>query len=83
MVETSVSKSPELPNLITLLVQKLEPSRLAGVLLAWENLIFSVIIIAAIVIAAFLAGRKTTMVPGRLQGFFEMFVGDVDDSYAA
>jgi F-type H+-transporting ATPase subunit a len=79
MVETSVNKSPELPNIVTLIAEKLEPSRLAGILLTWENLIFSVIIIAAIVIAAFFASRKTAMVPGRLQGFFEMFVGGVDD----
>ncbi|MDD5427763.1 MAG: F0F1 ATP synthase subunit A [Candidatus Omnitrophica bacterium] len=79
MAETGVAKTPELPNLVTILAEKFHGSPFASFLIAWENVIFSLIIIAAIAITAYAASRKTALIPGRLQSLFEMFVGGVDD----
>lgn len=79
MHETSVAKTPELPNLVTLIAEKFAGSPFASFLIAWENVIFSLIIIAAVVTITYLASRKISLIPGRLQSGFEMFVSGVDD----
>ena len=79
MAETSVSASPELPNIVTLLAEKFKGTHFAAYILQWENVIFSILIITAISLICYFASRKRSLVPGRLQGFFEMFVSGVDD----
>lgn len=79
MVESGITASMELPNAVTLLAGKFKGSHFAQFLIAWENPIFSLIIIAVIALVACLASRKTAAIPGRLQGFFEMLVSGVDD----
>ncbi|MFA6321220.1 MAG: F0F1 ATP synthase subunit A [Candidatus Omnitrophota bacterium] len=79
MHEPVVSKSPELPNIVTLIAEKFEGSAFSSFIIAWENVIFSAIIITAIVLITYIASRKTALIPGRLQSAFEMFVSGVDD----
>ena len=69
---------PELPNIVTLLAGWLKGTRLAAYLIAGENLIFSLIIIFAIALVVYIASRKISLIPGRLQNFFELFVSGID-----
>jgi len=69
----------ELPNIVTLLAKKFEGSRFAAYLLTWENLIFSLIIAAAIVAVFYLFSRKTALIPARMQSFLEILVSGLDD----
>jgi len=79
MVEAGVKGSAELPNLITIFAQKFPSSPVSGYLLAWENTIFSLMIISVIALAFFVVTRKCSMIPGRLQNLFEMAVSGIDD----
>jgi len=79
MVEAGVNKSPELPNFISIIAERLHGTKLAAGLMAWENVIFSVIIITAIVLVIRASAKKIALIPGRMQSFLEMFIGGVDD----
>lgn len=72
-------RSGEIPNLITLLTERLRSERLAQYICSWENIIFSVIALILISSIAYLASRKINLVPSRLQGALELFVSGVDD----
>ena len=79
MVETSVSSGPELPNIVTLIAEKFRGTSFAAYLITWENLIFSLAIVALIAFFARRASRKAVLIPGRIQNFFEVFVSGIDD----
>jgi len=70
---------PELPNWVTLLAHKFHGTPFGKYLLAWENIIFSLMIICVLSLIVYFAGRKTSLIPGRLQGAVEAFAGGVDD----
>ena len=70
---------PELTNFITIAAEKMGPGPLSHCLLALEPVIFSLIIIFIISIAAFFAARRPASVPGRLQSAAELLVGGLDD----
>jgi len=79
MAETQLIQL-ELPNLVTFLAEKLGfHPLLARWLLAWENIIFSALIIFVLSLAGYLISRKSALIPGRLQNIAEIFVGGVDD----
>ncbi len=78
MAEAGVAKQ-ELPNLVTFLAERLEGTPLAHFLHIWENVIFSLIIVCIISLVAYLASRKSAMIPNRLQAFVEIVVGSLDD----
>lgn len=78
MAEADVIRQ-ELPNLVTFLAEKLEGTPAAHFLHIWENVIFSLIIVCIISLAAYLASRKSTLIPNRLQAFVEIVVGGLDD----
>ena len=69
MSETQLTL-PELPNIVTFLGEKFRP---------WENVIFSLLIIAIISLLAYFAARKTKLVPSGLQNCAEVFAGGVDN----
>jgi len=69
----------EIPNLVTVLAEHLKSPALSEFLLRWENIIFSVITLLIITAIAYLASRKTKLIPSRLQGAFEMLAAGVDD----
>ena len=69
----------ELPNLVTLAAQHFKGTRIEEYLSSWENIIFSVLALILISAIAYLASRKITLIPSRLQGAFELFVFAIDD----
>ncbi|MFH0771124.1 MAG: F0F1 ATP synthase subunit A [Candidatus Omnitrophota bacterium] len=69
----------ELPNLVTILAKQLENTSFAHFLHIWENVIFSLIIVFIISLIAYLASRKSALIPGRLQAFVEIVIGGLDD----
>lgn len=69
----------ELPNLVTILADKLGSAFLKKYLYLWENVIFSLIIVFIISLVAFFASRKRKLIPGRLQNICEVFAGTIDD----
>ena len=78
MIETHAAQ-PELQNFVGLLAKRLEGTPFAHFLLIWENVIFSLMIVAIISLLAYFASRKSSMIPGRLQLFMEIIVGGLDD----
>jgi len=70
---------PELSNLITILARLARGTALERFLLAWEPVLFSLVIIAAISGIAFAASRRARLIPGRLQAAAEMIVAGLDD----
>jgi F-type H+-transporting ATPase subunit a len=80
MVEAGAKSAvPELPNLVTLVAGQIKDSHFASRLVAWENVIFSALIIVALAVITRSASRGIGMIPGRMQSFFEMVVGGIDD----
>ncbi|MFA6356602.1 MAG: F0F1 ATP synthase subunit A, partial [Candidatus Omnitrophota bacterium] len=78
MTETHTAQ-PELPNLVGFLAEKLEGTPFAHFLHLYENIIYSLMIVALVSLLAFFASRRSSMVPGRLQLFMEIVVGGLDD----
>lgn len=79
MAEAHIAQ-PELPNLVTILAQKLGTSSPLGkYLLLWENIIFSLIIVFIISLIAYLASCKRSLIPNRLQNACELVVGGLDN----
>ena len=70
---------PELPNFITLLYHKYGKVAFVEFLHHWENIIFSLLIVIIISFIAYLASRKSTLIPGGLQNFVEMALEGLDN----
>jgi F-type H+-transporting ATPase subunit a len=70
---------PELPNLVTLLEHLFKGTAVAPILGAWENIIFSLVVVCFLVLVSYLSTRKRNLIPGRAQSLLELFVGTVDD----
>jgi F-type H+-transporting ATPase subunit a len=70
---------PELPNSLTLLAQEFHGTLLGKFLLAWENIIFSFIIVCALSLVAYLATRKGSLGNTRLQNAVEALAAGLDD----
>ena len=79
MIETSAQAKLELPNIISLAAGSLKGTRIAEFLITWENILFSIIIIAIIILIVLIASRRTKEIPNRLQAACELFVGGIDD----
>jgi F-type H+-transporting ATPase subunit a len=71
--------APELPNFITFLYEKFGRGAFVGFLHHWENVVFSWIIVIIISLVAYLAYRKRSILPGRLQNLVEMAVEGLDN----
>mgnify|MGYP001417834418 CR=1 FL=1 len=69
----------ELPNFITILAGIFKDSPFAQYLSYWENTIFSFIVICALLLIAYLALRRASVIPGRLQNATEVLAGGIDD----
>lgn len=79
MTEASTGTVFELPTAIGMLAHSLKGSPLAGYLVTWENLIYSVFYVLIISAFVYMGGRKAAMIPGRLQSACEMIAGGIDD----
>jgi len=75
MVEAT-SSYPELPDIIRTLAHKFKA---VAWLYPWENVVYSAAIITALSLTAYFAGRKSMMIPGKLQNAVEAVVAGVDD----
>jgi F-type H+-transporting ATPase subunit a len=69
----------ELPNLVSMIAERFRGTIVSESLLSWENVIFSIIIIGAIVLIAYVSLKNTRPVPSRLQNAAEAFAGTLDD----
>ena len=70
----------ELPNLISLLADKIgRATHLGALVYLWENVIFSFLIVIIISLIVYLATRKPQMIPGRMQNALEVVAGGLDD----
>ncbi|MDO8662143.1 MAG: F0F1 ATP synthase subunit A [Candidatus Omnitrophota bacterium] len=70
----------ELPNLVSLLADKIgRATHLGEQVYLWENVIFSLLIVFVISLIAYLASRKSKMIPDRLQNALEVVFGGLDD----
>jgi F-type H+-transporting ATPase subunit a len=73
------SLQPELPNILTILADKFPQVGWLANLRLWENVVFSLIIVAGLSVLAYFASRKNRPVPSGLQNVAEMLVGGLDD----
>ena len=78
MAEAQVAQ-PELPNLVGILAQAFKGSGFSKFIVLWENIIFSLLIVFAVSLIAYMASRKAKLIPGRLQNACEVVVGGLDD----
>lgn len=69
----------ELPDLLAVFAGKFKEKIFFKNLFLWENVVFSLFIIAAISIIAFLAARRLKMIPGKLQNFVELIAEGIDN----
>ena len=79
----SESSVPELANFISLAARRMGDTAFSGFLHHWENVIFSLIIVAGLSLAAWLAQRKRELIPRRrLQNIVELLVEGMDNFIA-
>ena len=78
MAETELAQ-PELTNFITVIAHKMGHGPLSDFLIRHEPVIFSLIIICIISTIAYLAGRKASLIPGRLQSAVELLVSGLNE----
>ena len=78
MVEAA-AKTPELPDIITLLAEHFKGNSLLQWLYRWEFVVYALLVVVVVSSLAHLATRKATDIPGRLQNIFEVLVGGLDD----
>ncbi|NTV29115.1 MAG: F0F1 ATP synthase subunit A [Candidatus Omnitrophica bacterium] len=76
--EASIAQ-PEFPNIVSLLAERYEGTAFGHFLVTWESIIYSLLVIGLITVAAYFATRKRQLVPGRLQSAAELLVTGVDD----
>lgn len=77
------SSAPELANFISVAVHQLGDCALGVFLHHWENVIFSLFIVAILAVVAYLAQRKRSLIPEKkLQNIVEMVVEGLDSFFA-
>ncbi|NIN01006.1 MAG: F0F1 ATP synthase subunit A [candidate division Zixibacteria bacterium] len=77
--EKAPEGAPELPNFITFLYHQFGEVALVAFLHHWENVIFSWLVVIILCIVAYLAYRKRSIMPGKLQNAVEMVVEALDN----
>lgn len=70
---------PELPDIFAVLAEKFPGNALFKFFYLWEHVSYSLVIILVLGVLAYFAGRKKSLIPGRLQNFFEVIFTGVDD----
>ncbi|GAB4325428.1 MAG: F0F1 ATP synthase subunit A [Candidatus Zixiibacteriota bacterium] len=70
--------TPAIPNLITLLSRWMH-GPVIEFLHHWENVVFAFFIAIVISVLAWMATRRASVMPGKLQNFFEMVVEGLDN----
>ena len=75
---SSSSGIPELPNLITVLSERMHDNPLVSWLRHWENLVFSVVVGLGLCLIAWRYARKPSVIPRGGQNLLELIVEGVD-----
>lgn len=70
---------PELPDIFAVLAEKFPANPLFQFIYLWEHLSYSLVIVLALGILAYFAGRKNSLIPDRLQNCAEVVVGGLND----
>lgn len=70
---------PELTDFLGILARKFQGSLLVKYLYLWEYVFFALLAALLVSLTAYLATRKTKLIPGRLQSAAELFVEAVQD----
>jgi F-type H+-transporting ATPase subunit a len=76
---SQVHSYPELPDLITVLLQVFPGSGFLRFLQAWQNVFYSLLAVAILAFFSYRAARRPSLIPGRLQSLAEVLVEGVDD----
>lgn len=71
--------APELPNFITFLYHKFGKVAVVGFLHHWENVVFAWLVVIILCLVAFMAYRRRSILPGKLQNGVEMVVEALDN----
>jgi F-type H+-transporting ATPase subunit a len=69
----------ELPTLVTIIAEAFHSAPWSGHLLVWQNLIYALFVVFILAIIAIAAASKHSLIPGRLQGAVEVYIGTIDD----
>jgi F-type H+-transporting ATPase subunit a len=78
MSEAQISQ-PELPNLVTILEKSFAGTEFAKYLYLYENVIFSLLIVAVLSVIAYVVSKNAKAIPGRLQNAVEVIIGGLDE----
>lgn len=70
---------PELPDVITLLAEHFPHNAFFNFLSRWQFVVYASFAIAILVVLAYLATRKASNIPHKIQNFAEFIVGALDD----
>lgn len=73
-LENLESRTPELPNIISILYHRFHDMPWAKFLHRWENIIFSIFIALIISLIAYWGARKKSLIPSGLQNALELMV---------
>ena len=70
---------PELPDIFAILAEKFPANPFLKFIYLWEHVSYSLVIVLILGILSYFACRKKSLIPGRLQGAFEMVAAGLDD----
>lgn len=70
---------PELPDIFAILAGKFPANPFLKFIYLWEHVSYSLVIVLVLGALAYFACRKNSLIPGRLQGAFEVLAGGLDD----
>lgn len=73
------SAAPQLPDIFAVLAEKFPANPLFKFIHLWEHVSYSLVIVLLLGILAYFAGRKKSLIPGRLQNCAEVVVGGLND----
>ncbi|MBF0494134.1 MAG: F0F1 ATP synthase subunit A [Candidatus Omnitrophica bacterium] len=79
MMEEQGVALPEFPNFVGMLAKLFSGTGLGHFLYLWENVIFSLVIVAIITLLGYFASRNAKMIPGRLQNAAEVLVESLNE----
>ncbi len=71
--------APELPNIITILSNRLHDIPFISFLHHWENVVFAFVVATGLSLLAYASTRHKSLMPGKLQNFMEMVVEGLDN----
>lgn len=73
-LEASEAKTPEVPNIFTIIHNLFGEYEWAALLVQWETILFSIIISIALSLIFYFGTRKSTLIPSAFQNFLEWLI---------